>query len=120
MSDSPPGVWFLRIFARTWLALVTLFWLCFAATSGAEPGLEGLVANLHNAWPWMGLLVLLFVAFRWEFVGGALVVAAGLWTVVFFNAWTQPLVLFIISVPIIAAGSAFMLCHILDTSKRPA
>ena len=108
----------LRYVGRAVLSVVSLFWLVFAVLSGTENGIGGLLANLPNALPWLGLIAIVYIAFRWELAGGALVLAAGVASIVFFNAWTAPVVLLGIPLPLIAAGTALILCSILDRSDQ--
>ncbi len=62
-----------------------MFWLGFALLSGTEKDFEGLLANLPNTLPWLGLLAVLYMAFRREMLGGALASAVGLASVFFFT-----------------------------------
>jgi hypothetical protein len=104
----------LRTLARGIVFVVALFWGTFAALSGAEDGLPGLVANLPNALPWIGLIVLFVLAIRWERLGGALIIAAALALLTFFNGWTNAVLLLAIAIPLIAAGALLMICGTLD------
>ncbi|TQV86137.1 hypothetical protein FKG94_00850 [Exilibacterium tricleocarpae] len=104
----------LRYSARITLAVVALSWFGFAVLSGAGNGLRGLLANLPNTLPWLGLAIVVYVAFRWELVGGVLVLVTGLASVVFFNAWAAPIVLVGASLPVIAAGTVLLVCYYLD------
>jgi hypothetical protein len=50
----------------------------FALVSGSEAyggGLMGMVKNSPNALPWALLLLLVGVAWKWEFLGGSLILA---------------------------------------------
>lgn len=97
----------LRYIARTVLIIVTSFWFLFALLSGSEAyggGIKGILKNSPNALPWLLLGIVVYLAFRWELLGGLLVAAMGIFTVFFFKAYNQPVVLFMISVPLLILG----------------
>lgn len=52
----------------------------------ADEGIGGLISNAPNALPWLGLLVLIWVAWKWELIGGVLITLVGAWMVYFFNS----------------------------------
>ncbi|MGJ5620424.1 DUF7670 domain-containing protein [Sulfitobacter sp. MF3-043] len=110
----------LRYIARTVLCVVTLFWFGFAIFSGADGGVENLFSNLPNTLPWLGLLVVNFIAFRWDLLGGVFVLVVGIVSVFFFNAWSSPVVLFGVSLPVIIAGAALIACNRLDPPDHNA
>ncbi len=105
---------FLRYAARTVLIVIALFWFSFAGLSGAGNGVGGFLVNLQNALLWLGLLAIVYIAFRCELLGGAIGLVAGIGSVFFFNAWTSPVVLLGVSLPISVAGIALMVCNRLD------
>jgi len=92
------------------LVLITVFWGGFALLSGAggDPGVS-LWQNLPNAGPWVALALITLIAFKWPGIGGTLVLLAGLASVPFFNASASPVVLFGVSLPIIALGAMLLL-----------
>jgi len=98
----------LRYTARTILLLIAVFWFVFAMLSGAEGyggGIKGIIMNSPNALPWLVLLGLVYVAWRWEKNGGGLIIFMGLFTIFAFNAAKHTFVLFAISIPLILLGS---------------
>jgi hypothetical protein len=98
---------FLRYASRTVLVIVSSFWFVFALLSGSEEyggGIKGIMMNSPNALPWLLLGVLVYVAFKWELVGGLLIVGMGVLTVFFFNAYKSAFVFFAISVPLVILG----------------
>lgn len=112
----------LRLAVRVLLVGLAIGWFGFALVSGVQqngPGIGALVRNLPNALPWLALFVVVYIAFRWERVGGILIGLAGLASVVFFNAFASPVVLFGISVPLILLGGALILCWALSTPTDP-
>lgn len=117
MSQPLTSTRVLRITARTLLVVITLVWFVFAVLSGAGQfgeGIGALVQNLPNALPWLALSGLVAVAFYWELIGGALLTLAGFGSIVFFHAWTAPIVLFSVALPLIAAGLALIVCWYRD------
>lgn len=99
---------YVRYFSRAVLLIMAIFWFGFALLSGAgDPYDAGLIQNIPNALPWLLLFILVYVAWKWELAGGILVTAAGICTIFFFNAFESPVVLFFISLPLIALGAMF-------------
>ena len=83
------------------------FFFVFALLSGAEEyggGLRGIVKNSPNALPWLLLLILIYVAWQWELVGGVLISLMGVFTIFFFNVFKHLFALFAISIPLILLG----------------
>lgn len=101
----------LRLAAFGMVFLVVLVWVIFAALSGAESGWRGFVRNLPNALPWVGLFVLWLIALSWPRLGGALILAAGVGCLVYFNAWTNTLLLVGIVLPLSFSGAVLMLSN---------
>ena len=98
---------YLRYSARTVLVIVAAFWFVFALLSGSEDyggGIKGLILNSPNALPWLLLGVLVYVAFKWELVGGLLIAGMGVLTVFFFHAYKSAFVFFAIPVPLVVLG----------------
>ena len=60
--------------------------------------------NSPNALPWLLLGVLVYVAFKWELVGGLLIVGMGVLTVFFFHAYKSAFIFFAIPVPLVVLG----------------
>jgi hypothetical protein len=106
------GANWLRYIARGVLGLVTAFWLVFALLSGAESSggeLSELVHNAPNALPWIGLVLLNVVAWKWELVGGVLVILLGLFYMFFFNALSPVgIVFWLIVMPMVVLGLMFI------------
>lgn len=99
----------LRVAAYSIVLLVALVWATFAALSGAQGGSQGLVRNLPNALPWALLFPLWLVALFWPRLGGALILTAGAGYLVYFNAWTNIVLLVGIVLPLSVAGTVLML-----------
>lgn len=100
----------LAIFARAVLVLITVFWGGFALLSGVGDEQDvSLWQNLPNAAPWVGLALVVIIAFKWPGRGGALVLLVGLASVPFFNAWASPVMLLGVSLPVILLGGMLLL-----------
>lgn len=102
----------LRYFSRTILLLISAFWFVFALLSGAEGyggGIKGIIMNSPNALPWLLLLIFVYVAWRWELVGGSIITAMGLFTIFAFNVFNEPFALFLITIPLILLGGFLIL-----------
>ena len=77
-----------RNMARYSLLVISILVFIFALFSGAEAyggGINGLIKNSPNALPWVLLLFLVYIAWKWELIGGAIVSLLGLFMVYFFN-----------------------------------
>ena len=78
----------LRNIARYFLLILGILVFIFALLSGAEGyggGFEGVIKNSPNALPWLILLILVYVAWRWELLGGIIITLLGLSMVYYFN-----------------------------------
>lgn len=78
----------LRYTARFGLTFLGLAIFLFALISGSEDyggGFSGIVQNSPNTLPWIPLLIAIYVAWRWERIGGALIFLLGIFLVYFFS-----------------------------------
>lgn len=78
----------LRNIARYTMLTIGILLFVFALLSGSEEyggGLMGIVKNSPNAAPWLGLLVFVFIAWKWELPGGILITALGLFVTWFMS-----------------------------------
>ncbi len=104
----------LRNIARYTLLLLGLLTFTFALLSGAEKyggGLSGIVKNSPNALPWTLLLLLIYIAWKWEWLGGILITILGLFLVYYFNFQGSHFYLgvFLITLSIAILGVCFIL-----------
>ena len=104
----------LRNTARYSLLIIGVLIFIFALLSGAESkggGVMGIIKNSPNALPWVLLLILVYVAWKWELVGGIIITALGLFLFYFFNFAGNNFFLFtfILTLLIILLGSFFIL-----------
>ena len=102
-----------RNLARYTLLVVGIIVFLFALLSGSEDyggGASGLIQNSPNAIPWLLLLILVFIAWKWELLGGIIITLLGLFLIYFFN-FSGPnffLVTFVITLVITLLGSSFL------------
>lgn len=83
----------------------------FALFSGAEGGIQGVIKNSPNALPGAALLVIVYVAWKWELIGGILIILVGLFATWFIcfrgnNFNVAPFIIFFV---IIILGSFFVI-----------
>ncbi len=86
----------------------------FALLSGSESyggGLMGIIKNSPNALPWLLFLILIYMAWKWELLGGILINALGVFFLFFFVIFSHQffLVPFILVLIILSIGSLFLL-----------
>lgn len=78
----------LRNTARYALLVLGILVSIFALVSGSEAyegNINGIIQNSPNALPWLMLLVMVVIAWRWELVGGVLITLSGLAMLYFFT-----------------------------------
>lgn len=79
---------FFRYTALFALLTVGILVFCFAFMSGAETEnsiVIGILKNSPNALPWLAILVLTWLAWKYELMGGILITQLGGFLVYFFN-----------------------------------
>ncbi len=84
----------LRYTARYTLLIFSVLVFVFALLSGSEgsgEGIKGIIKNSPNALPWLVLIVLVLVAWKWELVGGILITLIGIGAMIFFGIFTGKL-----------------------------
>ena len=104
---------YFRNIARYFLLIVGLLVFIFALLSGSEGfggGIMGIVKNSPNALPWLIFLIFVFIAWKWELVGGIIITLFGIAALIFFNSgpnffWAP----FILALLFILFGSFFLL-----------
>lgn len=76
----------LRYTARYLLLSIGVLVFVFSLLSGAEDmNFKSVLRNSPNAIPWLLLIVLIFIAWKWELIGGVVITALGLFMIWFFN-----------------------------------
>jgi len=81
------AVLFRRI-ARYSLLIIGVLVFIFALLSGSEDyggGINGIIKNSPNAIPWLILLMFLYLAWKWELVGGIIITVFGAFLFYYFN-----------------------------------
>lgn len=104
---------YLRGIARYTLLLVFGLVFIISLLSGSGDyggGIKGIIQNSPNALPWLIFLILLFVAWKWEIIGGVLIVLVGLVAMYYFNLREGEFLkfTFFMSLAIIIFGSFFI------------
>ena len=108
----------LRNIARYVLLILGTLVFIFALFSGSG-GIKGIIQNSPNALPWLILLILVFVAWKWELIGGLIITLIGLVMLYFFNFHGPNFFLatLILTLIIIILGSFFILSWYLRKDK---
>ncbi len=114
---------YLRNTARYVLLILGILVFIFALLSGSEGyggGLGGIIRNSPNALPWLILLIMVFIAWKWELAGGIIISLLGLAMVYFviFQANNFFLTTFILTLLIIILGSFFIISWCLRKDNR--
>lgn len=104
----------LRYSARSVLIVTASFWFVFALLSGAEKlggGIMGVINNSPNAIPFLLLWGIVFIAWKWELVGGILLMSISLLMGVLFDVFQGEglFALFLIVLPIFLTGLALVI-----------
>jgi hypothetical protein len=104
---------YLKSIALIILLAVGMLVFIFALLSGSEEyggGLKGIIKNSPNALPWFGLLILVFIAWKWQLAGGILITALGIFLMILFNVlWEFNWAPFIVSVIPVIFGAMLIL-----------
>ncbi|MFA4941279.1 MAG: hypothetical protein WC582_01615 [Patescibacteria group bacterium] len=106
MSDKTINI--LRCVARGILIIIAAAAFIFALLSGAESGMMGIIKNSPNALPWLVLFILVFVAWKWEMIGGLVILFFGIFSFFFFHASGSLPVLLVVTLPLIILGILFI------------
>lgn len=112
---------YLRLVSKLVLLSLSFFLVGFSLLSGSEEyggGLNGIIANSPNALPWLLLLGLNYLVYKWEKVGSIAIIFLGIFTVYFFNALQNPFVLFVISIPLIILGGFLLLTSFYNKQQK--
>ena len=96
------------------LLIVSLLLFVFALFSGAEDyggGVRGVFLNSPNTIPWAILLLFVYIAWQWRYIGGVLVIISGLATIFFFNSL---FVLFAVAIPLLILGGVLLIAWYME------
>jgi hypothetical protein len=107
-----------RFIARYPLLILGILVFLFALLSGSEGyggGIMGIIKNSPNAIPWAILLLIVFVAWKWELIGGILIVVLGIAMFYFFNFRSPNFSLYpyFLTIIITILGSFFIISRLL-------
>jgi len=107
-----------RYIARFSLLTISIVVFVFALLSGSEDyggGFMGVLKNSPNALPWLIVLILVYIAWKWELVGGITVTLFGMYLVYFFNFQGSNFYIstFIMTIFIVLMGVLFLLSWVL-------
>ncbi|MCK4261744.1 hypothetical protein KAX00_01415 [bacterium] len=98
----------MRYIARALALIWAVWWTFFALVSGAGEGLRGLLANAPNALPELVFLVSVAIAWRWEAVGGIMLLLCALGTFFFFHIGRHLFMHLTFVLPPVVAGFLFL------------
>ena len=104
---------YLRGIARYTLLVVLSLAFIFAILSGSGDyggGIKGIIKNSMNGAPWLIMLIILYVAWKWELIGGIILIGLGLFAMYFFcYPWHGEWFAFFLSLSISIFGSLFII-----------
>ncbi len=114
MKNPEKKIRVLRYTARTVLLAVTTFLFIFALLSDTEQyggGLRGIIMNSPNAIPWVILYLINILTWKYERIGGIVLIACAIAMTFFFDVlqgnWA---VLYIAVLPVLLLGGIFIYC----------
>lgn len=95
----------------------------FGLFSGAESfggGIKGVIMNSPNSLPWLILLIIVLIGWKYELIGGILISSIGIATIFAFDFYTVEnlLGLFTIALPITILGGLLILGYFLKKKKK--
>lgn len=78
-----------RRVARTALVVVTLFWIIFGILTGlnGEGTLGILFKDFYSIFLWIGIFAMWFIAWKWEILGGLLIIAFSIFMAFYLNVF---------------------------------
>ena len=80
-----------RNIARFVLLVLAILIFLFALVSGAEEnsGIMGILKNSPNALPWAILLIIVWIVWKKELLGGIIIILFGIAGAAFFSIWNN-------------------------------
>ena len=114
---------YFRNISRYALLILTVLALIFALLSGAGlngGGVYGIVRNSPNALPWLILLSMIYVAWKWELIGGIIISLTGIFMMYFFHVFSSKfhIATLILTLMIFLLGTFFMMSWYLRRDKN--
>ena len=101
-----------RNIARYVLLVLAVLIFLFALVSGADldEGISGIIRNSPNALPWIILLIIVWIAWKKELLGGIIIILFGIAGAIFFSIWNDLFeFVFWLILGIIMLGGLFLL-----------
>ena len=89
--------------------IIGIMFFGFAFIFALLSGNDGFVSALMNASPWIILLFVFFVSWKWKKVGGWILIAISVIFGIMFDAFESLFVLFVFVLPILIVGILFLL-----------
>lgn len=113
---------YLRNISRYILLIITVLTLVFALLSGAEingGGVYGIIHNSPNALPWLILLAMIYVAWKWELIGGVIISLSGIFMMYYFHVFSSNfhVITLILTLMIFLLGTFFIISWYLRRDK---
>jgi len=105
---------------RVLILIVAIFFFVFALLSGAEQydgGLKGILMNSPNALPWLVLFIIVWIAWKWEKIGGWLFILIAVIFTFFFDVYETPVLIFILIIPLWVVGILFLISNKLNKKR---
>lgn len=114
---------YFRNISRYALLILTVLALIFALLSGAGlngGGVYGIVRNSPNALPWLILLAMIYIAWKWELIGGIIISLTGIFMMYFFHVFSSKfhIAALILTLMIFLLGTFFMMSWYLRRDKN--
>jgi hypothetical protein len=125
-TKTPEIHWLPRIFC-----ILAILFVSMVALDSFEPGTpfwSQIAAFLIHLIPTYVLIIFLWVAWKWEFIGGIafIVIGSGLSPFVFMmnyhrtgSWWDALIVILLITIPFIFIGVLFLVSHYLKKERKP-
>jgi len=105
---------------RIIILILVAFFFVFALLSGAEEyggGLRGILMNSPNALPWLVLFFIVWIAWKWEKIGGWLFILIAIIFTFFFDAYESLVMVFILIIPLWLVGILFLISSKINKKK---
>ena len=109
--------WLPRIVILVFALLVFVFAL-LSGVADHGGGLKGILMNSPNVIPWLILLGIVYIAWKWEKVGGWMLILTSIIFTVFFNAWEHTGIFLILILPILFIGILFLISSKLNKHQK--
>ncbi len=99
------------------LGSLVFYYTLFSEAKEFGDGISGIIKNIPNALPGLFLLVLVFIAWKWELVGGIIITLLGI-GLLYINNFRLPIITFILILLFIILGSFLIRSWYLRQGKK--